>query len=59
MKVPDRTTAEVFPLYIGDQVLADSAMLKWPGLFARRYRFPCVADELSRAGFGSTYQYQL
>jgi hypothetical protein len=25
-------------------VLADSATLKWPGLFARRYRFPRVVD---------------
>jgi AraC-like DNA-binding protein len=25
-------------------VLADSAMLKWPGLFARRYRLPRVVD---------------
>jgi AraC family transcriptional regulator len=42
MKTPERTTAEVFPRYLGGEVLADSTMLKWPGLFARRYRFPRV-----------------
>ena len=44
MKAPERTTAEVFPRYIGGEVLADSAMLKWPGLFARSYRFRRVVD---------------
>jgi AraC family transcriptional regulator len=44
MKTPERTTAEVFPRYLGGEVLADSAMLKWLGLFARRYRFPRVVD---------------
>jgi AraC family transcriptional regulator len=44
MKTPERTTAEAFPRYLGGQVLADSATLKWPGLFARRYRFPRVVD---------------
>src|SRR5258707_7196237 len=44
MKAPERTTAEVFPRYIGGEVLADSAMLKRPGLFARRYRFRRVVD---------------
>jgi AraC family transcriptional regulator len=44
MKTPERTTAEVFPRYVGGEVLADSAMLKWQGLFARRYRFPRVVD---------------
>jgi hypothetical protein len=44
MKTPERTTAEVFPRYLGGEVLADSAMLKWPGFFARRYRFPRVMD---------------
>jgi AraC family transcriptional regulator len=44
MTTPDRTTAEVFPRYTGGEVLADSAALKWPGLFARRYRFPRVLD---------------
>src|SRR5260370_22190585 len=44
MKAPEHTPAEVFPRYSGGEVLADSAMLKWPGLFARRYRFPRVVD---------------
>jgi AraC family transcriptional regulator len=44
MKTPERTTAEVFPLYVGGEVLADSATFKWPGLFVRRYRFPRVVD---------------
>jgi AraC family transcriptional regulator len=44
MKAPERTTAKVFPRYLGGQVLADSATLNWLGLFARRYRFPRVVD---------------
>ena len=44
MKTPERTTAEVFPRYLGGEVVADSATLKWPGLFVRRYRFPRVVD---------------
>jgi AraC family transcriptional regulator len=45
MKTPDHTTAEVFPEYVlGGEVIADSATLKWPGLFVRRYRFPRVVD---------------
>lgn len=44
MKTPDHTTAEVFPQYIRGEVLADSAALKWPELFVRRYRFPRVVD---------------
>src|ERR1700730_3401716 len=44
MTTPERTTAEVFPRYVGGEVLADSAMLKWQGLFVRRYRFPRVVD---------------
>ena len=44
MKAPERTTAEVFPQYVGGQVLADSATLRWPGLFVRRYRYSRVVD---------------
>ena len=44
MKTPEQTTAEVFPRYLGGEVLADSATLKWSGLFARRYRFARVVD---------------
>jgi AraC-like DNA-binding protein len=35
MKTPERTTAEAFPRYLGGEVLADSATLKWPRLIAR------------------------
>jgi AraC family transcriptional regulator len=42
--MPDHTTAQVFPEYLGGEVIADSATLKWPGLFVRRYRFPKVVD---------------
>jgi hypothetical protein len=44
MKTPERTTAEVFPRYVGGEVIADSATLKWQGLFVRRYRFPRMVD---------------
>ena len=44
MKAPERTTAEVFPRYVGGEVLADSATLKWSGLFVRRYRYARVVD---------------
>jgi AraC family transcriptional regulator len=44
MKTPERTTAEVFPRYLGGEVVADSAVLKWSGLVVRRYRFPRVVD---------------
>ena len=44
MKTPERTTAEVFPRYLGGEVVADSSTLRWPGLFVRRYRFPRVVD---------------
>jgi AraC family transcriptional regulator len=44
MKTPNHTTAEVFPRYLGGEVLADSETLKWPGLFVRRYLFPRVVD---------------
>jgi AraC family transcriptional regulator len=44
MKTPEQTTAQVFPRYLGGEVLADSATLKWFGLFARRYRFARVVD---------------
>ena len=44
MKTPERTTPQVFPRYVGGELLADSAPLKWPGLFVRRYRYPRVVD---------------
>ncbi|MEO5915553.1 MAG: helix-turn-helix transcriptional regulator [Luteolibacter sp.] len=44
MNNPDRTTASAFGRYLAGEVIADSASLRWPGLFARRYRFPRVVD---------------
>ena len=44
MNTPDRTTAAAFPRYAHGQVLADSASLKWSGLFVRHFRFPRVVD---------------
>ena len=44
MNTPERTTAAAFPRYLTGQVLADSAALQWPGLFARRMHFPRVVD---------------
>ncbi len=44
VKTPERTTAAAFPRYAAGEVLADSASLRWKGLFVRRYRSPRVAD---------------
>ena len=44
VKTPERTTAAAFPCYAAGEVLADSASLRWKGLFVRRYRSPRVAD---------------
>ncbi len=44
MKTPERSTAAAFPRYLTGEVLADSAALQWPGLFARHFRFPRVVD---------------
>ena len=44
MRTPERTTAAAFPRYAAGEVLADSASLRWKGLFVRRYRFPRVVD---------------
>src|SRR5437762_12648930 len=44
VKTPERTTAATFPRYAAGEVLADSASLRWKGLFVRRYRFPRVVD---------------
>lgn len=43
---PDRSTAATFPRYLTDEVLADSVTLRWPGLYARRWRNPRVVDRL-------------
>ena len=44
MNTPEHTTAAAFPQYLTGRVLADSASLHWPGLYARRVRFPRVVD---------------
>jgi hypothetical protein len=44
VKTPDRTTAAAYPRHLKGQVVADSAALRWPGLFVRRYKFPRVVD---------------
>ena len=41
---PDRSSAAVFPRYLTGEVVADSVALRWPGLYARRWRHPCVVD---------------
>ncbi len=44
IKAPERTTVDVFPRYVGGEILGDSATLKWTGLFVRRYRYSRVVD---------------
>ena len=44
MKAPDRTTAAAFQRYLGGEVMADSAMLHWTGLYVRLCRLPRVVD---------------
>lgn len=44
VNTPDRTTAAAFPRYTVGEVVADSAALRWRGLFVRRYRFPRIVD---------------
>lgn len=46
VKTPERSSAAAFARYITGEVLADSAALQWPGLFARHFRFPRVVDRL-------------
>ena len=46
MNTPERSTAAAFPRYLTGEVVADSAALQWPGLFARHFRFPRVVDRL-------------
>jgi AraC family transcriptional regulator len=41
---PDRTTAAAYSRHLKGQVVADSMALRWPGLFARRYKYPRVVD---------------
>jgi AraC family transcriptional regulator len=46
VNTPERSTAAAFPRYLTGEVVADSAALQWPGLFARHFRFPRVVDRL-------------
>jgi hypothetical protein len=39
---PERSTAAAYPRNVKGQVVADSMKLRWPGLFARRYKYPRV-----------------
>jgi AraC family transcriptional regulator len=41
---PDRTTAAAFPRHPSVQVIADSASLRWSGIYVRRHRYPRVVD---------------
>jgi len=41
---PYRSTAAAFPRYLTGEVVADSVALRWPGLYARRWRHPRVLD---------------
>jgi len=43
---PDRSTAAAFNQYLTGETVADSAALRWPGLYARRRRLPRVVDRL-------------
>ena len=44
VKTPNRTSAAAFPRHPSVQVLADSASLKWSGVYVRRHRYPRVVD---------------
>lgn len=44
MTTPERSSAAAFPRYLTGEVIADSVALRWPGLYARRWRLPRVVD---------------
>ena len=46
VNTPERTTAAAFPRYLHGHILADSAALQWPELYARRVRCQRVMDRL-------------
>jgi AraC family transcriptional regulator len=46
VKTPERTTAAAYPRHLRSDLVADSMALRWPGLFARRYKHPRVVDRL-------------
>jgi AraC family transcriptional regulator len=41
---PNRTTAAAFTRYAQGEIVADSAVLQWPGLYVRRLRFSRIVD---------------
>jgi AraC family transcriptional regulator len=43
---PEHTTAAAYPRHLRSDLVADSMALRWPGLFARRYKHPRVVDRL-------------
>jgi AraC family transcriptional regulator len=44
VNTPERTSAAAFPRYLAGELVADSATLQWPALFARHVRLPRVVD---------------
>ena len=67
MDTPERTTAAAFPRYLHGQVLADSASLQWPGLYARRFRclrvverflVPATVEPLISCGMTGTAEFR-
>lgn len=46
VKTPERSTAAAFNQYLAGETVADSAALRWPGLYARRRQLPRVVDRL-------------
>lgn len=44
MAIPSKSTAKAFPRYTSGRIEADSMALQWPGIFARRVRFPPKVD---------------
>ncbi|HYJ06782.1 MAG TPA: AraC family transcriptional regulator [Chthoniobacterales bacterium] len=43
-RTPERTTAAAFPRHPSVHVVADSASLRWSGIYVRRHRYPRVVD---------------
>lgn len=44
VRTPERTTAAAFPRDPSVHIIADSAALKWSGIYVRRHRYPRVVD---------------
>ena len=67
VETPARTTAAAFPRYLHGHVLADSAALQWPELYARRVRcqrvmdrflVPATAEPLVSCGLAGTAEFR-